>query len=81
LGVKVKNKERVVHITMDRPPLNVLDIPLLRELDAVLTACAEDTVTDVMSLKVRANERSLPESISAITRVRRFPRCSTSCTE
>jgi cyclohexa-1,5-dienecarbonyl-CoA hydratase len=51
LGVKVKNKERVVHITMDRPPLNVLDIPLLRELDAVLTACAEDTAADVMVIE------------------------------
>jgi len=51
LGVKVENKERVVHITMDRPPLNVLDIPLLRELDAVLTACAEDTAADVMVIE------------------------------
>jgi cyclohexa-1,5-dienecarbonyl-CoA hydratase len=51
LGVKVENKERVVHITMDRPPLNVLDISLLRELDAVLTACAKDTATDVMVIE------------------------------
>ena len=36
---------------MDRPPLNVLDIPLLRELDAVLTACAEDTAADVMVIE------------------------------
>jgi len=51
LAVKVENKERVVHITMDRPPLNVLDIALLRELDAVLTACAEDTEIDVMVIQ------------------------------
>jgi len=51
LAVKVENKERLVHITMDRPPLNVLDIPLLRELDAVLTACAEDTAVDVMVIE------------------------------
>ena len=51
MGIKVENKERVVHITMDRPPLNVLDIPLLRELDAVLTACAEDTAADVMVIE------------------------------
>ena len=51
LGVRVENKERVVRITMDRPPLNVLDIPLLRELDAALTACAEDTATDVMVIE------------------------------
>jgi len=48
LGVKVEKKGRVVYITMDRPPLNVLDIPLLGEFDAVLTACAEDNATDVM---------------------------------
>ena len=51
MGIKVENKERVVHITMDRPPLNVLDIPLFRELDAVLTACAEDTAADVMVIE------------------------------
>ncbi len=51
MAVKVENKGRVVHITMDRPPLNVLDIPLLRELDAVLAACAEDTATDVMVIE------------------------------
>ena len=41
----------MVHITMDRPPLNVLDIPLCRELDAVLTACAADTAADVMVIE------------------------------
>ena len=51
VGLKVENDERVVRITMDRPPLNVLDIPLLRELDAALTACAEDTGTDVMVIQ------------------------------
>ena len=48
MGVKVEKKGRVVYITMDRPPLNVLDIPLLGEFDAALTACAEDNATDVM---------------------------------
>jgi cyclohexa-1,5-dienecarbonyl-CoA hydratase len=51
LGVKVDSKERVVRITMDRPPLNVLDIALLREFDDVLTACAEDTAADVMVIE------------------------------
>jgi len=36
---------------MDRPPLNVLDIALLRELDDALTACAEDTAADVMVIE------------------------------
>jgi cyclohexa-1,5-dienecarbonyl-CoA hydratase len=51
LSLKVENKERVVWITMDRPPLNVLDIPLCREFDAVLTACAEGTAADVMVIE------------------------------
>ena len=36
---------------MDRPPLNVLDIALLREFDDALTACAEDTAADVMVIE------------------------------
>jgi cyclohexa-1,5-dienecarbonyl-CoA hydratase len=36
---------------MDRAPLNVLNIPLLRELDAALTACAADTVIDVIVIE------------------------------
>lgn len=51
MSLKVEKRERVVRITMDRPPLNVLDIPLLRELDAALTVCAADTVTDVIVIE------------------------------
>jgi cyclohexa-1,5-dienecarbonyl-CoA hydratase len=51
LSLKVEKKERVVRITMDRPPLNVLNIPLLRELDAALTACAADTVIDIIVIE------------------------------
>ena len=40
-----------MRITIDRPPLNVLNIPLLRELDAALTACAADTVIDVIVIE------------------------------
>jgi cyclohexa-1,5-dienecarbonyl-CoA hydratase len=51
LSLKVEKKERVVRITMDRASLNVLSIPLLRELDAALTACAADTVIDVIVIE------------------------------
>ena len=51
MGIKVDKKERVVRITLDRPPLNVLDIALLRELDSVLTACAAETESSVMVLQ------------------------------
>src|SRR5262245_45033609 len=36
---------------MDRPPLNVLNMPLLREVDAALTTCAADTATDVIVIE------------------------------
>ena len=51
MSLKVEKKERVVRFTMDRPPLNVLDMPLLRELDAALMACAADAVTDVIVIE------------------------------
>jgi cyclohexa-1,5-dienecarbonyl-CoA hydratase len=51
LSIKIEKKERVVRITMDRAPLNVLNIPLLRELDAALTACAADTLIDVIVIE------------------------------
>jgi cyclohexa-1,5-dienecarbonyl-CoA hydratase len=51
LSIRIEKKERVVRITIDRAPLNVLNIPLLRELDAALTACAADTVIDVIVIE------------------------------
>jgi cyclohexa-1,5-dienecarbonyl-CoA hydratase len=51
LGIQVETKERVSRITVDRPPLNVLDIPLLRELDATLASSAKDSQTDVVVIQ------------------------------
>jgi cyclohexa-1,5-dienecarbonyl-CoA hydratase len=51
LSIRIEKKERVVRITIDRAPLNVLNIPLLRELDAALTACAADTLIDVIVIE------------------------------
>jgi cyclohexa-1,5-dienecarbonyl-CoA hydratase len=51
LGIQVETKERVSRIIVDRPPLNVLDIPLLRELDATLTSCAKESQTDVLVIQ------------------------------
>jgi cyclohexa-1,5-dienecarbonyl-CoA hydratase len=51
LGIRVEKKERVSRITVDRPPLNVLDIPLLRELDATLASCAKESQTDVLVIQ------------------------------
>ena len=51
VGITVQKQERLVRVTIDRPPLNVLDIALLRELDTVLTSCAEETAIDVLVIQ------------------------------
>ena len=51
MGINVEKKERVSRITLDRPPLNVLDITLLRDLDATLAACANESHTDVLVIQ------------------------------
>ena len=51
MSIQVEKKERVVFVRLDRPPLNVLDIALLRELGNILTACAEDATADIVVLQ------------------------------
>lgn len=51
MNVKVDKKDRLQTITWDRPPLNVLDIVLLRELDEILERCATDAAVDVVILQ------------------------------
>src|SRR5574341_1330437 len=51
MSVHVESKERAMTITWDRPPLNVLDITLLRELDRALTECVAATNIDVVVLQ------------------------------
>ena len=51
MTVQVDKTERLLTITWDRPPLNVLDIALLREIDEVLRGCAADSTTDVVVLR------------------------------
>ncbi len=51
MGVLVHEQERVRFVTLDRPPLNVLNISLLRDLDAVLTACAVEASVDVVVIQ------------------------------
>ena len=38
---------RSITITWERPPLNVFDLALLREMDQALTVCAQDAAVDV----------------------------------
>ena len=51
MGMLVERRERVILITMDRPPLNVLDMTLLRELDGILITCAQEAAIDVVVIR------------------------------
>ncbi len=51
MSVAVARTDRLLTVTWDRPPLNVLDIVLLRELDEILKRCAADPTIDVVVLQ------------------------------
>ena len=50
-GVVMERAQRVVTLTLDRPPLNVMDIALIRELDAALERCTADSSVDIVVLR------------------------------
>lgn len=51
MAMAVEQNRRALSITWDRPPLNVFDIALLRELDQALINCAADSSVDVVLLQ------------------------------
>ena len=51
MSVEVARTDRLLTVTWDRPPLNVLDMVLLRELDEILKRCAADPTIDVVVLQ------------------------------
>jgi cyclohexa-1,5-dienecarbonyl-CoA hydratase len=51
MAITSERKDRVLWITWDRPPLNVLDIALLRELHRLLSDCAADSTVDLVLLQ------------------------------
>jgi cyclohexa-1,5-dienecarbonyl-CoA hydratase len=53
---------RLTSIIWERPPLNVLDLALLRELDQALTRCAQDPAVDVVVLR-GAGERAFSAGV------------------
>ncbi|MGH6830993.1 MAG: enoyl-CoA hydratase/isomerase family protein, partial [Methylocella sp.] len=57
-----EKKDRALWITWERPPLNVLDIALLRQLDQLLIDCAADRTVDVVVLQ-GAGERAFSAGI------------------
>jgi cyclohexa-1,5-dienecarbonyl-CoA hydratase len=60
--VSCEKNGRVCRITWERPPLNVLDIALLREIDRLLTDCAADRTVDVVVLQ-GAGERAFSAGV------------------
>jgi cyclohexa-1,5-dienecarbonyl-CoA hydratase len=51
MAVRIERSERFASVTLDRPPLNVLDLALLRELEDVLRSCAGDAKLDAVVLQ------------------------------
>lgn len=62
MAVIYEQKGRLVMITWERPPLNVLDIALLREIDAALSSCAAEAEVDVIVLR-GAGERAFSAGV------------------
>jgi cyclohexa-1,5-dienecarbonyl-CoA hydratase len=50
-AIKITRAGRVATVTLDRPPLNVLDLPMLGELDAALSSLAGDPDLHVLVLR------------------------------
>lgn len=51
MGVFVEKNRRAARITLDRPPLNVLDLSLLKELDPILDGLGADATTDFVVIR------------------------------
>jgi len=62
MGVTCEKSGRLISIAWERPPLNVLDLALLRELDQVLTQCAQDPGADVVVFR-GAGERAFSAGV------------------
>src|SRR4051812_43980392 len=51
MNVISAKENRLATVTLDRPPVNVLDLQLLRELDGTLDWVAADLATDLLVLR------------------------------
>jgi cyclohexa-1,5-dienecarbonyl-CoA hydratase len=51
MGVLVEKRGRAAWVTLERPPLNVLNLELLKELNQVLSHFFTDTKTDIVGLQ------------------------------
>jgi cyclohexa-1,5-dienecarbonyl-CoA hydratase len=62
MSVKWGKKERLIVINWERPPLNVLNLPLLRQVDETLSLCAKERDVDVVVLR-GAGERAFSAGV------------------
>ena len=62
MTVTWEKNDRLIAITWERPPLNVLDISLLRRLDDMLSSCARESDVDVVVLS-GAGERAFSAGV------------------
>jgi len=51
VGIILETKDRTASVTIERPPLNVLDLATLRELDGALGSTAENNKVDFLVLR------------------------------
>jgi cyclohexa-1,5-dienecarbonyl-CoA hydratase len=62
MSITCESKQRFTVITWERPPLNVLDMTLLGELNETLSSCANDGRSDVIVLR-GAGERAFSAGV------------------
>ena len=62
MNVLMQKKDRVAWVTLDRPPLNVLNLSMLRELREVLGLVEKDPAMDVLIIR-GAGERAFSAGV------------------
>ena len=51
MSILLEQRDRTAWVTLDHPPLNVLNLPMLRELQGVLDLLREDSATDFLVIR------------------------------
>ncbi len=51
MNVALEKKDRTALVTLERPPLNVLNLSMLRELKAILDSVDNDSTVDILVLR------------------------------
>lgn len=62
MPVFVEKRERTAWITLERPPVNVLDLSLVRELKPILDSLGADTAIDILVVR-GAGERAFSAGV------------------